>query len=76
MEIDLLNKYPKTKRNLDKRNSEKTPEVREIARRFGKEFLMETENMVMEDLIITQNIGRMLFWTLKNIGILKKVIKY
>ena len=75
MEIDLLNKYPKTKRNLDKEIWENS-EVREIARRFGKEFLMETENMVMEDLIITQNIGRMLFWTLKNIGILKKVIKY
>lgn len=38
MEIDLLKKYPKPKRNLDKRLSEKTPDVVKIARQFGKDF--------------------------------------
>lgn len=38
MEIDLLKKYPKTKRNLDKRSFEKTDDVINIARKFGKEF--------------------------------------
>ncbi len=38
MEINLLEKYPKTKRNLEKRSSEKSDETRNIARMFGKEF--------------------------------------
>ena len=38
MEIDLLKKYPKTKRNLSKRKKEKDVNVREIARKFGKDF--------------------------------------
>lgn len=38
MEIDLLRNYPRTKRNTQQRNEEKTEEVRAIARRFGKEF--------------------------------------
>tara|TARA_B100000780_G_C21115585_1_gene451283 strand:+ start:198 stop:851 length:654 start_codon:yes stop_codon:yes gene_type:complete len=38
MEIDLLKNYPKSKRNLDKRLSEKSPEIVKIAREFGKEF--------------------------------------
>ncbi len=38
MEIDLLKNYPKSKRNLDKRLSEKSPEIVKIARKFGKEF--------------------------------------
>ena len=38
MEINLLEKYPKTKRNLEKRSSEKTDKVRETARKFDKEF--------------------------------------
>lgn len=38
MEINLLEKYPKTKRNLEKRSSEKTDKVKEIARKFDKEF--------------------------------------
>jgi len=38
MEIDLLKKYPKTKRNLDERKNLKSDEVREVARKFGKEF--------------------------------------
>ena len=37
-EINLLKKYPKTKRDLSKRGSEKTEEDRIIARRFDKEF--------------------------------------
>ena len=37
-EIDLLKNYPKSKRNLDKRLSEKSPEIVKIAREFGKEF--------------------------------------
>ncbi len=38
MEIDLLKKYPKSKRNLDTRSDEKSSEVVKIARQFGKEF--------------------------------------
>ena len=38
MEIDLLKKYPKTKRNLSKRKIDKDPEIIEIARKFEKEF--------------------------------------
>ena len=38
MEINLLEKYPKSKRNIEKRNLEKNDEVRNIARKFGKEF--------------------------------------
>lgn len=38
MEIDLLKNYPKSKRNLDKRLSEKSPEIIKIAREFGEEF--------------------------------------
>ena len=38
MEVDLLKNYPKSKRNLDKRLSEKSTEIVKIAREFGKEF--------------------------------------
>jgi len=37
-EVDLLVDYPKTKRKVLERGSEKTDEDRAIARRFGKEF--------------------------------------
>lgn len=37
-EIDLLKNYPKAKRNLDERLDGKTPQIREIARRFGRDF--------------------------------------
>jgi SAM-dependent methyltransferase len=37
-EIDLLEKYPKTKRNVEERGVAKTEEVRKIARQFGPEF--------------------------------------
>jgi len=37
-EIDLLEHYPKAKRNLDARAAEKTEADREIARRFNKDF--------------------------------------
>lgn len=38
MEIDLLRNYPKTKRNTQSRNEEKTDNVRAIARKFGEAF--------------------------------------
>ena len=38
MEIDLLKKYPKAKRNLEVRLNEKSNEDRIIARKFGREF--------------------------------------
>jgi SAM-dependent methyltransferase len=38
LEIDLLANYPKTKRNLEQRASERTEEDRKIARQFGKDF--------------------------------------
>ena len=37
-EIDLLAKYPKSKRNLDERANSKTEEERKIARLFDKDF--------------------------------------
>ncbi|MBE3092262.1 MAG: class I SAM-dependent methyltransferase [Actinobacteria bacterium] len=37
-EIDLLENYPKTKRNIEERGSTKTEEVRAIARQFGIDF--------------------------------------
>ncbi|MEI7789154.1 MAG: class I SAM-dependent methyltransferase [Chlorobiaceae bacterium] len=38
IEIDLLENYPKTKRDPHARAEEKTEEIRAIARQFGKEF--------------------------------------
>ena len=38
IEIDLLAKYPKSKRDLSLRLESKTEETRTIARKFGKEF--------------------------------------
>ena len=37
-EIDLLSKYPKSKRDVSKRGSSKTTEQQELARKFGKDF--------------------------------------
>ena len=37
-EIDLLENYPRTKRNVEERGSAKTEDVRLIARQFGEEF--------------------------------------
>lgn len=37
-ELDLLAKYPKTKRNLSQREIDKSEETRAIAREFGPEF--------------------------------------
>lgn len=37
-EIDLLAKYPKTRRNLDERAAAKTEEDRRIGRLFGKDY--------------------------------------
>ncbi|MDB2710201.1 class I SAM-dependent methyltransferase [Candidatus Pelagibacter bacterium] len=37
-EIDLLSKYPKPKRDIEKRGQKKTSKDRNIARKFGKDF--------------------------------------
>ena len=37
-ELNLMEKYPKTKRDLDERSKGKTEDVRRIAKEFGKEF--------------------------------------
>ncbi len=37
-EVNLLENYPKTKRNLEERRESKTEEDRKVARRFGREF--------------------------------------
>lgn len=37
-EINLMEKYPQTKRDVDERIEEKTEEDKKIAREFGKEF--------------------------------------
>ena len=57
-EIDLLSKYPKAKRDLNSREQSKSEEVRTIARRFGKDFLMEIDSLGTEDLVIMRNIGK------------------
>lgn len=38
VEVNLLGKYPKVRRDYDKRLVEKTPEIIRIAKQFGKEF--------------------------------------
>jgi ubiquinone/menaquinone biosynthesis C-methylase UbiE len=38
VEIDLLQHYPKTSRNLEARVADKSDEIRAIAREFGEEF--------------------------------------
>ena len=42
MEIDLLKNYPKPKRNLESRSSEKTPEIVDLARQFGLVHMFAT----------------------------------
>jgi SAM-dependent methyltransferase len=37
-EIDLLENYPRTKRNVEERGATKTEDVRRVARQFGQEF--------------------------------------
>ena len=37
-EIDLLENYPRAKRNVEQRGTEKTEEDRSIARQFGRDF--------------------------------------
>ena len=37
-EIDLLENYPRTKRNVKERGATKTEDVRRVARQFGQEF--------------------------------------
>ena len=38
IEINLMENYPRTKRDISKRLEEKTESSRDIARQFGKEF--------------------------------------
>ena len=38
MEINLLDTYPKTARDYDKRMREKTPDIIRLAKQFGKDF--------------------------------------
>ena len=58
-EINLLENYPKTERDPNKRREQKTEEHRAIARKFEKDFLMVIEKLVTGDLVMTQNIGPM-----------------
>ena len=37
-EVDLLENYPRTKRNVKERGATKTEDVRRVARQFGQEF--------------------------------------
>lgn len=37
-EIDLLRNYPKTRRKIEERDTSKTKEDRDVARKFGKDF--------------------------------------
>ena len=38
IEIDLMENYPRTKRNVEARGNEKTEEDRALARKFEKDF--------------------------------------
>ena len=75
MEVDLMVNYPRTKRDLKTRGEEKTEQDRQIARQFGKDFLMEIEKWVMEVLAITPVFGSLLCQHLKSTTILKRVIE-
>ena len=57
IEIDLLKNYPKTKRNIKERGATKSEADRNLARKFGKSFLMAIERMGMVGLVTMQNIG-------------------
>ena len=56
-QINLLKNYPITKRDLKVAAQQRTDHERSIARKFGKDFLMEKENMDMVDTIIIPNTG-------------------
>ena len=60
-ELDLLANYPKANRNLKERLENKTDSDRNIARRFGKQFLTGTGAMVMAVSITPPNFGSRLF---------------
>ena len=50
-------KLSKNQRDLKKAAINRTEKERKIARKFDKEFLMVTENMDMEGIIIMKNFG-------------------
>ena len=68
-EINLLKNYPITKRNLDEAIVERTDEVRQVARRFDKDFFDGERNMATEAITIIQDFGQMWWKTLKIIMI-------
>ena len=57
-EIDLLKNYPKSKRDIKKRSTSKSDEVRSVARKFGKEFF-DGDEMVMVDFPMHQDFGNL-----------------
>ena len=56
-EINLLENYPKSNREISLRASKKTNEVRKIAREFGKEFFDGDRIMDMEVFTTIKNFG-------------------
>ncbi len=67
VEVNLLEKYPRTKRDVKARGDEKTEEVRAIARRFGKEFFDGDRKFGYGGFYYNPK-----FWT----GVVKDIIEY
>ena len=73
-EINLMENYPKTKRDVNARLDEKTEKHRKIARKFGKNFLMVLGVQGTEDLPMIQSFGHLLFLISSLILILSQLI--
>ena len=73
-EINLMENYPKTKRDVNARLDEKTARHRKIARKFGKEFFDGSQLQGTEDLPMIQSFGHLLFLISSLILILSQLI--
>ena len=58
VEINLLDKYPKSKRPIEERGNLITEQHRTIARQFGQDFLMAIASTDMEVIIIIHVFGK------------------
>ena len=67
-EINLLKKYPKSKRNIQDRKLNKK-NIKRLQENLIKDFLMVVEILDMVDLIIMKDFGARSLKTLKNITI-------
>ena len=54
----LMRSYPKISRNLEERKNNINNKIKNIARKFDKDFLMEKEFMDMEDINMMEDGNR------------------